>query len=114
MNTENIKTLLGFGFQVGHKIKEITSEDSPGGKKVVITEILGSIGLLTKIPGLIRAAKPAYEEWLDLDEAEKTDLKDYFREQFDLTNDKIEAAVEAAWEIVLAIGALISILEGDE
>jgi hypothetical protein len=111
MGTESIKALVGFGFDVANKIKDITAEDSAGGKKITITEVIGSIGLITKIPALIRYAPEAYREWLELDDSETVELKAFFADRFDLNNDKVEDAVEAAWNIVLSIGELIRVLE---
>lgn len=111
MGTENIKALVGFGFDIANKIKDITAEDSAGGKKITITEIIGSIGLITKIPALIRDAPEAYSEWLELDDQETAELKAFFADKFTLPNEKAEDAVEAAWNIVLSIGELIRVLE---
>jgi hypothetical protein len=111
MGIDSIKALIGFGFDVAAKIKDITAEDSAGGKKITITEIIGSIGLITKIPALIREAPEAYSEWLELDDTETVELKAFFADKFNLNNEKAEDAVEAAWGIVLSIGELIKVLE---
>ena len=47
---DGIKAVLEFGFNLASRIKDITAEDSAGGKKVTIIEIVGSLSLLKKHP----------------------------------------------------------------
>ena len=109
--TEKIKELLDYGFSLATKIETITSDDSPGGKKVTWTEVIGSINLIAKIPRIIGSAKEMYMEWLDLDATEIADLKVYFADKFDLPNDNVEAIFEEVWGILLSIGNLIKLLK---
>ena len=111
LGTENIKELLDYGFSLANRIKTIKDLDSPGGEKITWTEVLGSLGLITKIPGAIGNAKEAYAEWLDLDDVETIDIKIYFSEKFDLANDKVEEIFEEVWGILLGLGKLISLLQ---
>jgi hypothetical protein len=111
MGTENIKSLLDYGFGLGSKIKEITAADSPGGKKVTITEIIGSIGMIVKIPSVIAEAPLAYQEWKDLDDTEAAEIKEYFAAKFDIADDKIEALTEEVWGMLVRIGKIIAILD---
>jgi len=110
---EDIKALLDYGFSFGFRVKEVVADDSPGGKKVTLPEIVGSLNLLFKIPSIVASAPLAYEQWQDVDEAEAAELKQFFAEKFDIANDKIEAATEEAWSMLLHLGNLIGILEKD-
>jgi hypothetical protein len=105
--TETIKEFLDYGFTVSIRIATVRADDSPGGKKVTIGEIIGSIGLATKIPGLIAEADEVYKEFLDLNDTEVMELKTYFAEKFDIPNDTIEADIEDVWEIVLRTGKIV-------
>lgn len=108
---DGIKAVLEFGFNLASRIKDITAEDSAGGKKVTIIEIVGSLSLLKNIPEIIRVIPELQQEYFDLDDTEVSELKAYFADRFNLSNDKAEAAIEAAWGIVLAIGKEIDIIE---
>ena len=108
---ENIKSLLDYGFSFGFRIKEVVSDDSPGGKKVTLPEIVGSLDLVFKIPALIAQAPLAYQEWQDVDEAEAEELKAHFAEKFDVPDEKIEQVIEEVWGILVRIGNLIALLE---
>ena len=111
LGTENIKELLDYGFSLAKRIGEIRSAESTGGEKITWTEVIGSLGLITKIPGAISDAKDAYKEWLDLDDAEIVEIKAYFKEKFDLPDDKVEEIFEEVWGILLGLGKLINLIK---
>ncbi len=113
MGIENFKELLDYGFSWAFRIKEVTADTSPGGKKLTLPEIVGSLNLLFKVPSIIASAPIAFDEWQEIDESEAAELKAYFAEKFDIADDKIEAAVEEAWQILLHIGNLIELLDKD-
>jgi hypothetical protein len=110
---ESIKTLLDYGFSFGFRVKEVVADDSPGGKKVTLTEIVGSLDLLFKIPAIVAQAPLAYEQWQDIDEDEAKELKQHFADKFDIADDKIEAVTEEVWGILLHLGNLIDLLDKD-
>ena len=105
--TKSIKELLDYGFSWVMRLKTVKADDSPGGEKVTWGEVIGSIGLITKIPKIIGEAKEAKNEFLDLDEVEIKDLKNHFADKFDIPNDKLEATFEDVWEILLRTGNII-------
>ena len=105
--TENIKELLDYGFTWVMRIKEVKSADSPGGEKITWTEVIGSVGLITKVPKIIGNAKDAKNEFLDLDDTEVMEMKLYFADKFDIPNDKLEETLEDVREILLRIGKII-------
>lgn len=110
---ESIKTLLDYGFSFGFRVKEVVADDSPGGKKVTFPEIIGSLDLLFKIPGVIASAPLAYKEWQDISPEEAEELKAYFAEKFDVPNEKIEQVIEEVWGILVRIGNLIALLDDE-
>jgi len=111
LGTEKIKELLDYGFSLAKRIGEIRDAESAGGEKITWTEVIGSLGLITKIPGAIGNAKDAYKEWLDLDDGEIDDIKAYFADKFDLPNDKTEEIFEEVWALILGLGRLIALLK---
>jgi len=111
MNIDSIEVLLDYGFSLAYRIKEVTADDSPGGKKVTFPEIVGSLNLLFKIPSLIVQAPLAYEQWKDVDEEEALVLKEKFALKFDIADDKREEAVEEVWGILVRIGRVIALME---
>ena len=113
LGTENIKELLDYGFSLVTRITEIRAADSAGGSKITWAEVLGSIGLITKIPRIIGSADDAYAEWLDLDDEEIVEIRDHFAYKFDLANDKMEAIFEEVWGIILSIGRVIALLDDE-
>ena len=111
LGTENIKELLDYGFSLAKRIGDIRDADSAGGEKITWTEVLGSFGLITKIPGAIGNAKDSYLEWLDLDDVEIVEIKAYFADKFDLANDKVEEIFEEVWGILIGLGKLVNLLK---
>jgi len=110
----NIKELLDYGFSLANRIKTVRDDDSPGGEKITWTEVIGSLGLITKIPRVIGNAKDAYGEWLDIDDEETDEIKDFFAEKFDLADDRVEEIFEEVWGVLVGIGKLVNLLKKDE
>jgi len=105
--TEKIQGLLDYGFSWVMRIKKVKSEDSAGGTRVTLPEMIGSLGLVMQVPDIIGDAKEAKLEFLDLDDAEVMAMKEHFAEKFDIPNDKLEATLEDVWEILLRTGKII-------
>lgn len=113
MEIESIKGLLDYGFSLVARIKEITAAGSPGGAKLTIPEVIGSLGSIIAIPAVIAKAPEAYEQWKHVDDEEAAELKLYFAEKFNLSDEKTELAVEEVWGILVRIGKLIDLLSPD-
>jgi hypothetical protein len=107
MGIENLKTALGFAIGLGEKIEIALSDDG----KITWTEIFGFIPILTSVPSVIKAAPELVDEFKDLDQAEKDDLKIWLETELDLQNDKVESYIEKAFELLLALSAMIKLGE---
>ena len=114
LGTEAIEALLDYGFSLAFRIKDVTAEDSPGGTKVTLSEIVGSLNLLFKIPTIIGKAVQAYHEWLDMDDEEIRAMKTSFKEKFDIPNDKLEQTFVEVWAILMSLGRIIAIYKVEE
>jgi len=82
--------------QVAIKLEDATDPDSAKGEKIALTE--GVALLVFLVPKAISYAGQVgqiKDEFMNLDADELGELKDYIAEKLDLTNDKIEALVEA-------------------
>lgn len=113
MGIENIKTLLGFLIGIAHRADKVTAEDSAGGKKITGTEWLGSVTLLTGVPAVIRAIPELNDELNDLDDEERTELYEWVKEEFDISNDKLEAVIENAVYAGLYLFYILDLLKKD-
>lgn len=109
---EKMKVVLMFIINLGERFEKITREDSPGGKKVTWGEVLGSALLLKDVPSLIKAIPELKAEFLDLDETEKQELKDYVKVELDLEDDAVEKMIEKAWNTLVSLSSLIGMFGG--
>ena len=70
------------------------------------------------LPGLVpvlRNVNEIVDEYYDLDLNEMEELKVYFKEEFDIPNDKVEEKIEKAFNLILALGdSILELLNTDE
>lgn len=102
LGTENLKKVLAFALGLGNELAK-GFEDG----KLSLVEGMGLADNLLAIPGLISARKEILAELKDLDAAERQELFDYVKQEFDLPDDRIEAIVEEALGLVENIVAII-------
>lgn len=107
MDTDAIKTTLGFAIKFGMNIEDALANDG----KITWNELFSFVPTLLKVPALIKAVPDLKAEFTNLDEEEKADLADWLATELDLDNDKVEMYVEEAWKLLLALSALIQIRE---
>jgi hypothetical protein len=69
---------------------------------------------IMKAPAAIMDAELAIEELKDLDEAERQELNDYIKLQYDISDDNLEEKVEAVIEAGLAVAKAIAILSKED
>ena len=110
LGIEALKNVIGAGFGLTERIKEITAETSAGGKKVTIPEIIGSVGEMYDIAQAVLQAKQAYEEVKDLSEEEKDELIAWAATEFDVADDKVEALVIQCILCVLEIAKTVELI----
>lgn len=64
--------------------------------KFKITELVNFAGAARVAPAAIKDLKELPVEYADMDDAEKAELHEYVKAEFDLPDDKVEAFVEKA------------------
>ena len=106
---EKLKVALKFAIGLTEGVIEALDD-----KKLTWLEIVGlspksysfSFSLLIDLPGLIRDHEELWLELEDLDEAEREELLQYAKDEFDLNDDQLEGVIESALEVVTAIANL--------
>ena len=104
LGIEELKEVLGLGLALGELVEALS--DGVG-----ISDIGKLVGVVKKAPAAVTALKSGkvLPELKDLDVAEKAELKAYAMAEFDLANDKVEAAVEAGLSVVIDLTDLLKI-----
>lgn len=101
---ETLKKTAKLVVTLGTKVEEALSDDG----KVKLMEALGIA--ISAFPGAFELAQNAGQlklEFNDLSDEERNELVAYVLEEFDLEADKIEAVIEAGFELLVAIEKLI-------
>lgn len=99
---ENLKKLLKFSCDLTKQISEALADG-----KFVWSEAFGFFNEVMQIPGIVKAFPDIKKELADLDPAEREDLYNYFAQEFDITNDKIEVFIEHALSLALTMVSLV-------
>lgn len=68
---------------------------------------LALIPNLVDVVSIVKNGKAAWDEFQDLDDDEKDDLMADLSEKLNLADDKLEAVVESAFELLLSAGILL-------
>ena len=82
--------------------------------KVSIVEAVDLIIKSASIIDDIQNAKEIYEEWKSLSAEEKQELAEYFAEEFDIPNDRVEVAIEKVVIWLLSLEDVINAVKGIE
>ena len=104
LGVSELKNVLGLGLSVGQLVEALA--DGVG-----ISDIAKLVGVVRKAPSAIAALKSGkvLSELKDLDDTEKAELKAYVAAEFDLADDKIEAAIEAGLNVAIDLSDLLKI-----
>lgn len=94
---ENIKKLLKFGCDL---TKQINDSSADGWQW---TDSFSFIDEIREIPGVVKALPQVKQELTDLSEEERKELNDWFVQEFDLPNDKLEGQIEKAINFVIML-----------
>jgi len=106
---EKLKEITTDTINFSMKLVEATSEDSPKGKKLALTEVVTLlVFLFPKVVGYADDGQQIKNEILDLDDAEAQELSDHVAEKLDLENDKVEVLIESALDLLAEGKAFIS------
>lgn len=93
---ENIKIILIFGLSLAQELQRGLED-----KKLNFGEIIGFTDDLAAIPSVVEAVKKAPAEFLDLDEEEKEEIHQLVIDEFDISLDHVEMAIEESFGFAL-------------
>lgn len=99
---ENLKKAAKFGIDLGEQLSSVLEDG-----KLKTIEMLSFLDELMQLPGVVNAAADIKNEVLELDEADRAELLDYVKSEFDIPNDRLEAMVEAGLSTVASLMILI-------
>lgn len=99
---ETIKESLIWGFKFAKAFEE-KNEDG----KVTWLEWVSLFPKLLGLKDIILSREKLLKEWFDMDNAEKTILGDFIRDNFDLNDDDVEEFIEATIDYVCATSVYI-------
>lgn len=102
LGIENLKLVVRFAIDLGMEIDK-KLEDG----KITIWEGLGLIPELKALPNIIAHSEDIRNEFLDLDDSEKTELVGFVKDNFDIENDKVESIIEKSIDMITALSLLI-------
>lgn len=103
---ENLKKAAKFGIELGEQLSSVLEDG-----KLKAVEMLSFIDELMQLPGVVNAAADIKQELIDLDSAERAELSDYIKSEFDISNEKIESAIESGLDVISAVIILIDVLK---
>jgi len=98
---ENLKDALATVIKIAEKTDEALEDG-----KVSISE---GVGIAFSAIGLIKVVKDIKTisaEYMDLTDDQKTELAEWFKNEFDLRNDNVEEIVEMVFASLLSLGDL--------
>ena len=79
-------------------------DDSMADGKLNWKDTFNLTGTIDEILAFVPHASNLKAEVADLDDAEREELVDYFKEEFDIDNDKVEGYIEKAVELINDFG----------
>lgn len=95
--TVHLKKGLSLAFAFGTQT-EVAFED----KKFTLSDIPGYFDELMQLPGVIEAGSEILDEALDISPEERTEIDEWAKTQFNLTNDDVEEKVEAGLDWIMS------------
>ncbi len=101
-----VKDVVGLAISVA----ELVDSAADG---VVLGDLFQVLGVLKKIEPAVSAVKSGVllDLYKTFTQAEQEELKTWFNEEFDITNNNVEAVIEQAWGVVLGLGELVKLIK---
>lgn len=98
LGIDNLKKALHVGISLG-----MTAAQALEDKKISVAEAFQFLPGLMSIPEVVAVAPAIKQEIADLSAEERAELNAYVQETFDISNDKLEAVIEGAVRLVVAL-----------
>lgn len=96
MDIKETKEMTAFVLHLGQAFQEAMKDG-----KISIIDAFKFLPALRGLKGAIEGADKIPAELKDLSEAERTELSEYIRTEFDLVDDELEAKIEMALDLAL-------------
>lgn len=101
-----LKSVIHFVCLAVKKFEEVDQDRNGKLSLIECLNLITALGL--KIPGVFKDIPMVKAEWLDLDDAERAELVQYFQAQFSLEDAKAEEIVELAIEALSDVTGYVS------
>lgn len=102
LGIENLKKVVVAAIHLANRIDQVTADGFQP-----LTDLVSLIPNLGEAVGVIRNGSDAWEEFQNLDDAERTDLQATVKAEFDIADDEVEALVEQAFDTIDSVALLI-------
>jgi hypothetical protein len=107
LGIDKIKLALQAGMNINKRISKAKADDG----KVSVGEAIGiSVTSLPDLYKTIKNGKQIKEQWLDMDDNERQELKQWFASGFDIENDKAEKKIEAIFNWIAVTSETIIVV----
>jgi len=106
LGVQVIKNAVGFGIQLSMTLSADLAD-----KKITLQEAFSLLPLVMQFPEIVNKLPQLKAEWADRDPAELAELSSYFKNKFDLPNEKSEAIIEGAIDVVITVLNEISLIQ---
>lgn len=103
MEIENLKKVVKLGLNLGEFVEGVLKPD--------VTDLAKAIELVKEGMEAVGSIGQVIPEFLDLDSAEKDELKAMVVAEFDLADDKVEAAIEMGLKVVIDLSVLAALFK---
>jgi len=107
--TTQTKEMLDFVFTL---VKSIDKAMQDG--KFDYSDIITIIPAFMKIGAALKDVQDIPRELADLDKEEMNDLKKFVRDNFDISNDKVEKYIIIAFDIIFALSTVLQDIQGNK
>ena len=110
LGIKELKELVNFGLKLGEAVDKSLADDG----KLTLTDAPNLYpAVMAAGPGVMGISS-VYAELKDLDSEEAQELVQYVKDEFDLSSDAVEAAVEGALELGVQLWKIVSAFKKDK
>jgi hypothetical protein len=102
LGVTNLKAVLGSILTLANKVDGVLQDG--------LQPLQDALALLPNVLDVVTAmknGKAAWQEYNDLDDAEKADVEAFVQKTFNIAEDKVEAVVDSAFAVIFDVGELV-------